>query len=284
MNEYRDLEILGAGKQPGGRFGKVLIAGAGKLVGSVECEEFSVPGSGKVEDGDLIVHGPLSCYGAVKVEGRAEAEKLAVFGSFSAAGPCEIRGDAEVAGSLKVEGPCTVTGKSSVEGSMKVEGGLQAGQLRVTGSLKTEGPLKAEEIEIEGILKAGAAVEAETFRAAGPVKIEGELNAGTVELILGGEDTIESIVGGSVTVRRAESSVFRVFTRREDGGLRFGRSRPHLQAELIEADEIDLEYTDCRIVRGVNVHVGPECVIDRVEYSGTLTTDAHCAIGEKVKL
>ena len=81
------------------------------------------------------------------------------------------------------------------------------------------------------------------------------------------------IGGGSVTVRRRTGSF----------GL-FSRKRPHLISELIEADEIDLEYTDAQTVRGVNVRIGSECVIDRVEYSGTLTTAADAQIGEKVKI
>ena len=61
-------------------------------------------------------------------------------------------------------------------------------------------------------------------------------------------------------------------------------NRPHLAAGLIEADEVDLEYTDCETVRGVKVHIGPECVVDRVEYSGELTTDPYATVGEKVKI
>ena len=122
MSEYRNLEILGVGKEPGGRFGKVLIAGSGKIVGDVECEEFSIPGSGKVEDGSLTVHGPISCYGAGKVEGSVRAESLSVYGAFSAEGECEIRGDAEVTGSFKNEGPCSVGGSAKITGTWKTEG------------------------------------------------------------------------------------------------------------------------------------------------------------------
>ena len=123
------------------------------------------------------------------------------------------------------------------------------------------------------MLKSDGAVQAERFRAKGSVSIDGLLNAESVELLLSGEDLIESIGGGSVTVRRGDSSF----------GL-FVRKRPHLVTNLIEADEIDLEYTDARTVRGVNVRIGPECVVDRVEYSGTLSTDPYATVGEKVKI
>ena len=297
MGEYRDLQILGVGKQPGGRFGKVLIAGSGKFTGDLECEEFSVPGAGKVEDGGLTVHGPISCHGACKVEGPVQAQDLSVHGAFSVESGCEIRGDASILGSLKTEGPCVVEGAAEVTGTLKTEDAFRGKRVRVSGVLKAEAGMRGEEFEVSGVLKSEGDVQAERFRASGPVTVEGELNAETVELQLEGESEIESIVGGSVSVRAAredggaQRSGFRVhldlsipfFGARKldyDGGS----SRPHLAATLIEADEIDLEFTDCETVRGVNVRIGPECVIDRVEYSGSLVTDPNCSVGEKVKI
>ena len=298
MSEYRNLEILGVGKEPGGRFGKVLIAGSGKIVGDVECEEFSIPGSGKVEDGSLTVHGPISCYGAGKVEGSVRAESLSVYGAFSAEGECEIQGDAEVTGSFKNEGPCSVGGSAKITGTWKTEGEFRGQQVRVSGVLKSEASIRAEEITVTGVLKADGDVQAERFTAEGPVTIEGELNAEQVELRLSGESQIGSIVGARVQVRRSgsgsgsgsDSDRVRIHL---DLNLPFfgkrridydGKSRSCLICQLIEADEIWLENTDAETVRGVNVHIGSECVVDRVEYSGSLTTAADASVGEKIKI
>ena len=296
MGEYRDLQILGVGKEPGGRFGKVLIAGSGKLMGDVECEEFSVPGAGKIEDGGLTVHGPLSCHGACKVEGEVRVGSLSLYGALSTEADCAIQGDAEVYGSLKSDGSCAIGGAANIKGTVKTEGAFTGGKLRVDGVLKSEAGIRAEEIQVSGVLKAEGDVQAESFRAEGPVTIDGELNAETVELVLTGESAIESIVGGSVKVRRAEEGSSKNSRRigiHLDLNLPFlgnrkinydSSNRPHLAAGLIEADEVDLEYTDCQTVRGVNIHIGNECVIDRVEYSGELTTDPYATVGEKVKL
>ena len=296
MSEYRNLEILGVGKEPGGRFGKVLIAGSGKIVGDVECEEFSIPGSGKVEDGSLTVHGPISCYGAGKVEGSVRAESLSVYGAFSTEGECEIRGDAEVTGSFKNEGPCSVGGSAKITGTWKTEGEFRGQQVRVSGVLKSEASIRAEELDVSGVLKAEGDVQAERFRASGPVTIEGELNADTVELQLNGESEIESIVGGSVRVRRADESsagsnrnihVHLNFSLPFLGSRQINYDsddRAHLLASLIEADEVELENTDCETVRGVHVKIGPECVIDRVEYSGTFSADPGASVGSTVKV
>ncbi len=274
MSDYRNLEIYSVGSQSGGRFAKVLIAGSGKINGDVECDSFELPGAGKIEGGSLTVHGPIEINGAGKVEGAVRCGSLEVNGSFKIGKDCEIHGDLEVNGSFKVEGgPCSVGGSAEIDGSFAVEGPLNVGKLEADGSVKIEGGIRATEIEVDGVLKSDGAVQAERFRAKGSVSIDGLLNAESVELLLSGEDLIESIGGGSVTVRRGDSSF----------GL-FVRKRPHLVTNLIEADEIDLEYTDARTVRGVNVRIGPECVIDRVEYSGSLYVDPNASVREKVHI
>ena len=275
MDNYNNLEIYGVGNHNGGRFGRVIIAGSGKITGSVECECFELPGAGKIEDGSLTVHGPIEIDGAGKVEGSVRGENLKVNGSFKVEAGCEITENVDVNGSFKIEGgPCVISGKADVSGSFKVEGDLSVGSLDVDGSFVAGGSLRAGEVEIDGVLKVGGELQAECFRADGVVNIDGLLNAETVELSVSGEDLIESIGGGRVTVERGRS-----------GFSLFGfKKRPHLVSDLIEADEISLEYTDCRTVRGINVHIGKECVIDRVEYSGTLTTDPDCTVREKIKV
>lgn len=257
MSNYNDIHISGVGSQNGGRCGSVHISGSGKLHGAVECEEFHISGAGKVEDGGLTVHGPLHCSGACKVEGPVFAETARISGSFSA------EGDVELAGSL------------TVSGSLKTEGSLRSGDLSVSGVCKTEGGIRGNEITVGGVLKTPGDVQAEALRSSGALSIDGLLNAETVEIELNGDNNVRTIGGGRVTVRRSK-----------DRGFTFlgFRKRPRLLSELIEADEIDLEYTDAQTVRGVNVRIGPECVVDRVEYSGTLTTDAYATVREKVKI
>ncbi|MBQ1410364.1 MAG: polymer-forming cytoskeletal protein [Oscillospiraceae bacterium] len=292
MSEYRNLTIIGVGSETGGRFHKVLLAGACKIKGDVECDELSIPGSGKVADGDLTVHGPLSCSGAGKVEGAVHAEQMQIIGAFSTEDSCEISGDLDVAGSLTTEGACSVGGHSSVKGTLKVEESFCASDVELQGSLHVDGNLRATKLDVKGNLTVENNVEAEIFKADGPVEINGELNAESVELLLRGENLIESIVGGSVCVKKADDNSYARRGININLDFSFFKSsfhvsngkRPHLAADLIEADEIDLEYTDCETVRGVNIHIGPECVIDRVEYSGTLTTDANCTVREKVKI
>ncbi len=256
MANNNDVHISGGGKMAGGLYGSVYISGSGKLQGTVECETMHVSGACKVEDGDLTVHGEIHCSGATKVEGSLAAKS------------------ARVSGSMSAERSAAIEEALEVSGSFKCEGELRVGRLAVSGVCKTEGSISGNEISVSGVLKSSGDVQAERFSSTGALNVDGLLNAETVEIQLSGDSLVHSIGGGRVQVKKKLGS-FMIF-----GFMR----RPHLASELIEADEIMLEYTDCETVRGVNVHIGPECVIDRVEYSGNLTTDANCTIRETVKI
>jgi hypothetical protein len=53
---------------------------------------------------------------------------------------------------------------------------------------------------------------------------------------------------------------------------------------LLEADEISLEATVAKIVRGKRVIIGPECRIDRIEYAESLQIDPKSAVKEQVRV
>ena len=232
----------------------IHISGGGK-VGGGRCGSVNISGSGKIQ-------GDLECESFhVSGAGKVEDGSLTVHGALACSGAAKVEGSVSA-----------VSGR--VSGSLHAEGELKAGKLSASGVCKAEGSISANEINVSGVLKTDKDVQAEHFTSSGALSIDGLLNAETVEISLSGDSMVHSIGGGKVTVQKKEGSfVILGFKRRN-----------HLTSELIEADEIELEYTDCETVRGVNVHIGPECVIDRVEYSGTLTTDANCTVREKVKI
>ncbi|MCL0069946.1 hypothetical protein M1O56_05235 [Dehalococcoidia bacterium] len=57
-----------------------------------------------------------------------------------------------------------------------------------------------------------------------------------------------------------------------------------LETELIEGDEILLEWTRAKTVRGKQIVIGEGCEIERVEYSESLEVDESARVGERVKL
>ena len=53
-----------------------------------------------------------------------------------------------------------------------------------------------------------------------------------------------------------------------------------LEAELLEGDNIDIDYAHIKTVRGNNVTVGPNCEIELIEYTGVLTVDKSANVKE----
>ena len=101
MNEHIDMKISGSSSMPGGEYGKVSISGAGKVQGSLKCEELHCSGAAKVH-GDVDCAGELRTNGAGKVDGSARCGSLSASGAFSAQ-TVQVEGLASVSGSLRTE-------------------------------------------------------------------------------------------------------------------------------------------------------------------------------------
>ena len=52
-----------------------------------------------------------------------------------------------------------------------------------------------------------------------------------------------------------------------------------LTADLIEGDDIVLEYTTAKVVRGRNVSLGEGCDVEVVEYTGTFSRADDAKVG-----
>ena len=52
MNEHIDMKISGASSMPGGEYRRVSISGAGRVNGSLKCEELHCSGASNVQ-GDV---------------------------------------------------------------------------------------------------------------------------------------------------------------------------------------------------------------------------------------
>ena len=62
--------------------------------------------------------------------------------------------------------------------------------------------------------------------------------------------------------------------------LDFGRRRRTLLAvETVEGEDVHLEATSARVVKGRRVKIGPECRIESVEYAESLQIDPQAVVG-----
>lgn len=256
MNEVIDMRISGSSTMPGGEYGNVTISGAGKIQGSVKCTRLSCSGAASV-NGDVVAE-EISCSGAVKVNGSAQCNgRLATSGRFQAEGSIQA-------------------GEVKCSGSIRITGNLSGDFIRISGSLEVRQNVSGKHVKSSGSCRIGEGVEAETVELAGRTEIAGLLNAETITILAEGSSEIGDIGCTTVTVSRRQQGqglLAQLFSR-AIGGLTVG---------TIEGDEIRLEHTKAKVVRGKQVVIGPGCEIDRVEYTESCQAEAG-TVAESIKL
>ncbi len=249
------LSISGAGKATGGVYESIKISGSGKIEGAVEAETITISGSGKIEGG--VKAQSLRVSGAGKIMGAAEVREL------------------QVSGSGKIEGD--VRGESfHASGSCKVQGSVRTGELSTSGSMKIAQDVHAKNAKFSGSARVGGQVQAERFYASGAFHIEKLLSADVIEVRLYGRSYAGEIGGEKIDVRKYEGGIW--FLRWLWGGDQ------RLETNNIEADEIYLEATVAKIVRGKRVTIGKECRIEHLEYSESVQIDPSSTVKEQVRV
>ena len=235
MNEHIDMKISGSSTMPGGEYGSVSISGAGKVNGSLKCEELHCSGAAKVQ-GDVDCAGELHTSGAGKIAGSVRCGSLSASGDFSAQ-------------SVQVEG------LASVSGSLRTEQALTADELSASGSLEA-GSVHCRAFRASGACRVSGDFEAETAVLSGAAEIDGLLNAETVEISANPAVHIHAIGGGTIRVLQKDTAVI----------LGLFRTTP-------EGDDIELENVEADIVRGKYVRIGHGCRIGTVEYGENLEAE-----------
>jgi cytoskeletal protein CcmA (bactofilin family) len=255
--ELHDLKISGSGTSGGGQFDTVKISGSGTIQGDIECQDLKISGSGKI-NGDITSE-EFKCSGSSKITGSINAKEITI------------------SGSTNIEGSVTAA-EMSVSGSSKISENLTCKEFSSSGSTKINGKLHGGEIKSHGSLKVEKDCEVETFISRGSVTIKGLLSADKVDIKISHESFIKEIGGEIIEVKNEHSAklfmqVVNFFMQRDD----------HLRSDLIEGDEIYLENTKAKLVRGKNVTIGENCEIETVEYSGAFDVKDGSKVGKTVK-
>jgi cytoskeletal protein CcmA (bactofilin family) len=229
----------------------LVINGTGRSSGGV-FRNVTINGTGRVTgDIDCVM---FECHGTNKVMGQMTAKRMSVHGT------------SKVHGRIQAE-------DVHIHGTLSAGGGVECKDLSVGGVLSIHGPLKAEIADVQGMLTVRDDCQAESLRVQGALTVDGLLNAGTLELGLYGPATAQEIGGGRIRVRRIKrfgfARWFRPFTANR------------LTAEVIEGDEIDLEFTKAQVVRGNVVRIGRGCEIDLVEYKQDLHKAAEARVRQE---
>ncbi|WP_167747160.1 polymer-forming cytoskeletal protein [Cohnella luojiensis] len=218
---------------------------------------------------NLIINGVSSAgggdYDKVKIDGVGT-----INGHLNAA-VFHTNGITKVYGNLQAD-------EMDCDGMIKIDGHLSAGKSVVDGTLKVKGSVRSDHFTVNGLLRVEGDCEVETMEIAGSFEVNGLLNAGRMNANLHWKSQAKEIGVEFIKVRRVSKSSWSKLWR-----WMLPKAVPGLKAEVIEGDDIDLEYTEADIVRGNRIRIGKGCSIGRVEYRTELNVIPGAKIGEEVK-
>ena len=239
--------------------GDLRIDGSGSSAGG-SYNNVRINGSGKI-NGDLECR-ELSINGSGEVTGKAQAEKI------------RVNGSGHLCGGVQAE-------ELKVNGSATFGAGVSGGAVSISGSADIKGGCNSQYVKINGTAKFGGDCSAEKFDSNGIFEIDGLLNADEINAHLyWHKSRAKEIGGGCIRVSLGDSAGLAVlktiFT--------FGIHNPSLEAETIEGDEISLENTTAKVVRGNNVTIGRGCEIGLVEYKGVYRKTGDAKVAEEKKV
>jgi cytoskeletal protein CcmA (bactofilin family) len=188
----------------------------------------------------------LETSGVSNIKGNVKAKIIEIFG------PLDIKGNVE----------CE---EMRTEGTLHIRGNATAKKIKISGASDIRGNIRAEDVEILGYSDVKLDCEVENFVARGIFKIGGLLNAGNIDIHLEGPCSVREMGGEHIEVRIKEhlGIVSKIISFASVRGCR-------LVTDTIEGDNIYLEGTIAKIVRGNNITIGAGCEIDLVEYKNEL--------------
>ncbi|UZQ49728.1 polymer-forming cytoskeletal protein [Clostridium kluyveri] len=163
---------------------------------------------------------------------------------------------------MKISGTGTISSgeynEVKISGSAKIEVDIDCSYYKCSGSSTANGNVKSKIIGISGSTKICGNVDTEEMIVSGSSRIMGNVN--TKKLKISGS----SIIEGSLHTEnmKIKSGTGHFFIRM----INLFSNYAKLVTGVIEGDDIYLENTVAKIVRGNNVTIGPNCDIEIVEY------------------
>jgi hypothetical protein len=209
-------------------------------------------------------------------------------------GDCSIQGDVR-AKNCKVMGECTINGNLSCGyfhnmGETDITGSLKANEIRligqthvkeqcfvregsVFGELNCEKDIAGKTMHIRGMVRSRGNMTLDQLDMKGGIFVDGLLDCPAIDILLrfDADNYIHAIGTSKIKIRR-KHSLF--------------KNAPvvNFQADAIEGNDLDLEYTTARIVRGKHVAIGTGCKINRVEYTDGYRKGKYTEVGTAVRI
>lgn len=216
----------------------LIINGFGSSNGG-DCQNVTINGKGTIKNN--ISADKIEVNGQGTFQGIVNAQKL------------EINGSALLERIIHSE-------KLSVDGHATFKDNINTRKLRISGFASIKGNVSGETITIEGKTTIDGDCSAENFKVLGPIKITGTLNAEEITIEPKWKCDINEIGCRKLHVQYEKDPFWNVIESLITTTLTVG---------VIEGDDIHLENTKAKIVRGKNISIGKNCKIDLIEYTDT---------------
>ena len=238
----------------------------------MERYDIKIDGMGSINKGN---YKDIKINGVGTIQGETEAEAIKIDGKAKGLGKIKCE-KLEVNGYFTNYDDIDININCKVNGYQKVKGNIKGNHLEVNGRLLAEKEVSFDKVQVNGEFLTIGDCKCEEFYLDGRARIKGLLSGDNLELNISRLNEIKEIGGEKLSVRRSENYFKVLFFNIQRKGK--------LICNEIEADEIYLEHTECNIVRGRNIEIGKGCIIDTVEYTGTLKENDNCKIKNKVHL
>ncbi len=183
-------------------------------------------------------------------------------------------GDAHITGVNKIHGDLTCN-SLHIEGVSTIVGQLTTGPAHLAGTCKVSGSVKTEDFSFYGVVTVNGDMQCETLTAEGALDVSGALNAEDIRLVMSHSSQVREVYGHSFSLICIHGSVWLSLLRARRQGF---------TSELVECDEVSVEHSQIKTLRGARVRVGPKCRIELLEYSESLDVDKTSVVDKIVRV
>lgn len=216
---------------------------------------------------DLVINGMGNASGGVfhqvEINGRGKVDANLTCHTFRCHGQADVDGDVQAT-------------ETEINGVLHIAGNLKTDNIKVSGKAEIKGNLFGENMRFEGTVTAEGDCEAEVFFSRGKFNLNGLLNAGEIKIDMFGHCKVKEIGGDAIHIWRRHKN-FPMIMRL------FNPLGSQLSADTIEGNDIHLEFTHAKVVRGHHVTIGQGCKIGRVEYRETFHKVQKAQVGSYKK-
>ena len=241
-----------------------------------ERNDLKINGTGNTSGGsfnDVIING----VGEIK----GDVECL----NFKSNGTSNMNGNLKTK-TLKVNGTSSVRGNVNSEdikinGAADFNGFVESNFTKIHGSMNVTGNITSDELYLQGGMRISGDCNADKFESSGGFSVIGLLNADSINIKLHAPCKAKEIGGENITVKKGNDFSLKKLIKTFFPSWDLDRK---LSAELIEGNDITLEATKAKVVRGNNITIGDDCEIELVEYKNSFNRSDKTSVKENKKL